>query len=104
MTDLSRVLAAFYDATHCDAGVWMRTSPDQSLPPTLFAGTARLPVPRELPDGPGENLVASDRGDLLVATVPGPRPVWLALGPATADIDLRKHMGFLLPVVTQYLH
>ncbi len=106
MSDLARVLTAFYDVTKCDAGVWMRTGSVVTAPPVLVAGTAGSVVPPSFPEiGSAEQMVPTERGELLVATVPGPRAVWLSVGPAaTPDIDLRKHLSFLLPVVAQYMH
>lgn len=104
MTELARVLAAFHDATHCEAGLWMQSSADGSAP-GLEAGTPHAPIPARFPTlAEGEQLVDGAQGKVLIAAVPGPRRAWLALGPCPdASVDLAGLMSFLLPVVTQYL-
>jgi sigma-B regulation protein RsbU (phosphoserine phosphatase) len=106
MSDLARVLAAFHDATKCEAGIWMQhgSSADTTLP-RLDAATANPPTPTRFPTvAEGEQLVKATRDQVLIAAVPGPRRAWLAIGPCPrADVDLRSFMSFLLPVVTQYL-
>ncbi|HEX3865437.1 MAG TPA: GAF domain-containing SpoIIE family protein phosphatase [Gemmatimonadaceae bacterium] len=106
MTDLAQVLGAFFDATRCDVGVWMRSeSASATATPVLVAGTRGAAAPASFPDvNAGERAVGSPRGELLVAAVPGPRIVWLVVGPSPSPgLDLRKQMGFLLPVVAQYM-
>jgi sigma-B regulation protein RsbU (phosphoserine phosphatase) len=104
MNELARVLAAFHDATECEAGLWMRPGPADA-PPALAAATRNVPVPAAFPSiSEGEQVVMSDAGDVLIAPVVGPRQAWLSLGPCPRpDTDLRSFMGFLLPVITQYL-
>ncbi|MEO7083329.1 MAG: GAF domain-containing SpoIIE family protein phosphatase [Gemmatimonadaceae bacterium] len=106
MNDLASVLSAFHDATGCHAAVWMRPgSADSIALPALFAGTSVPPVPSTFPQpSDGEQIVPSPSGDILVAPVSGPRAVWLSLGPINAATDPRNYMGFLLPVVAQYMH
>jgi phosphoserine phosphatase RsbU/P len=103
MSDLARVLEAFRDATKCEAGVWTEAARDAPL--HAEAATDHAPTISEFPpiaDGP--KAIATPKGDMLVAAVPGPRRAWLALGPCqTPGVDLRGYMNFLLPVVTQYL-
>jgi len=106
MSELARVLAAFFDATQCEAGVWIQSSPnDTPSIPRLEAATPNTPTPTRFPAvAEGEQLVSATRGEVLIAAVPGPRRAWLSLGPCPdAGIDLRGYMSFLLPVVTQYL-
>ena len=105
MSELASVLAAFYDATQCDAGVWMRLGATGAAP-TLEAGTANAPTPDRFPVlADGQQTVPSSKGEVVVAAVPGPRQAWVALGPCPRrDVDLGNFMKFLLPVVTQYLH
>jgi sigma-B regulation protein RsbU (phosphoserine phosphatase) len=104
MTELARVLAAFHDATQCEAGVWIHHGGAGSIP-TLDAATPNPPTPTRFPAaGEGEQLVPATRGDVLIAAVPGPRRVWLSLGPCPRpDVNLASFMGFLLPMITQYL-
>src|SRR3954468_1071511 len=104
MIELARVFASFHDATQCEAGLWLQTGPADA-PPVLVASTANAPIPAAFPSiNEGEQLVMSAAGDVLVGAVPGPRRAWLSLGPcARPEIDLRSFMGFLLPVITQYM-
>ncbi|MEP6493765.1 MAG: GAF domain-containing SpoIIE family protein phosphatase [bacterium] len=104
MNDLAQVLAAFHNATQCDAGVWVQLG-TSTAPPKLGASTANAPLPSRFPSlADGEQLVPSPRGDVLVGAVSGPRRAWLALGPCeTPAVDLGRFMRFLLPVVTQYM-
>jgi phosphoserine phosphatase RsbU/P len=104
MTELASVLAAFYNATQCEAGVWMRLGALDAAP-TLEAATANAPTPSRYPAPPeGVQMVAASDGDVLIAAVPGPRHAWVALGPCLrTDVQLQDFMNFLLPVVTQYL-
>jgi len=104
MNELASVLAAFYDATQCEAGVWMQLgSTDAS--PTLEAGTANAPTPERFPAlVDGQQSVPSSNGEVLIAAVPGPRHAWVALGPCPRpEVNLNDFLRFLLPVVTQYL-
>src|SRR5262249_33359755 len=104
MSDLARVLAAFHDATQCDAGVWLQPKTGDA-PPVLDASTEHAPALTDFPsatDGP--RTINTPSGDIIVAAVVGPRRAWLALGPChTPGVDLRGYMSFLLPVVAQYL-
>src|SRR5262249_668582 len=104
MSDLARVLAAFHDATQCDAGVWLQPKTGDA-PPVLDASTEHAPALTAFPsaaDGP--RTINTPSGDIIVAAVVGPRRAWLALGPCrTPGVELRGYMNFLLPVVAQYL-
>ena len=104
MNDLAQVLAAFFNATHCEAGVWTQTRPSDAAP-SRVAATTNAPEPSSFPPAvEGATTVPSSGGDVLIAGVPGPRRAWLALGPCPApDVGLTRFMEFLLPVVTQYL-
>ena len=104
MTELAGVLAAFHHATECEAGVWMQPNAGND-PPRAEALTQRAPMPAEFPPpSDGERMVRSDGEDILIAAVPGPRRAWLALGPCRRPgVELAGYMGFLLPVVAQYL-
>lgn len=103
MSDLGGVLAAFFDATRCEAGVW--TQPPAGGPVTAEATTEGAPVPSEFPTPTeGVRRVASPSGEIIIGPVPGPRRAWLALGPCPRpDFKLEDYMGFMLPVVSQYL-
>jgi sigma-B regulation protein RsbU (phosphoserine phosphatase) len=104
MTELDRVLAAFHDATQCEAGLWLQPG-SLDTAPARVASTANAPTPAAFPSiVEGEQVVMSSGGDVLIAAISGPRRAWLSLGPcARADVDLRGFMSFLLPVITQYL-
>jgi phosphoserine phosphatase RsbU/P len=101
MSDLTAVLTAFREATRCEAAVWtqhQRGTPapeDDPLRPPL----EQLPGLNEQP-----RTFESERGPLLVASVPGPRRAWLAVGPCPQEnFNLAEYLRFLLPVVAQYL-
>ena len=104
MSDLEGVLAAFHDATQCDAGVWLQPKTGEA-PPALDASTEHAPPVTSFPTaGDGLRTQSTPDGDVIVAAVPGPRRAWLALGPChTPGVDLHGYMSFLLPVVAQYL-
>src|SRR5207245_646819 len=94
----------FHDATDCEAGVWMQGNAHDDRP-APEAVTTKAPTPTEFPaPSDGERVIASSDGEILIAAVPGPRRAWLALGPCPRPgVELRGYMGFLLPVVAQYL-
>jgi sigma-B regulation protein RsbU (phosphoserine phosphatase) len=102
MSDLSRVLDAFQEATRCEAAVWLQSS---TGPPRAEARTKGAPPAlTPLPDStdPVDRLVDGKR--VRAAMVAGPRPAWLVVGPChSADSSLESLFGFLLPVVTQYI-
>jgi sigma-B regulation protein RsbU (phosphoserine phosphatase) len=104
MNDLVQVLAAFQTSTNCDAGVWTQTG-SLDAAPILDSGTPHAPRPERFPlTAEGLVSVASPAGALLMSAVPGPRRAWLALGPCPErEVELQGFIGFLLPVVTQYL-
>jgi sigma-B regulation protein RsbU (phosphoserine phosphatase) len=104
MNDLGQVLAAFQNATHCQAGVWTQLGANDGAP-SLDSATSDAPKPARFPPlSEGEVHVDSSAGKVLIAAVPGPRRAWLSLGPCSdRDVELKSFMGFLLPVVTQYL-
>jgi sigma-B regulation protein RsbU (phosphoserine phosphatase) len=104
MNELAQVLAAFFNATRCEAGVWIQPRPTDAVP-ALVASTPGAPVPTVFPPASeGERVAGSSAENVLVAGVPGPRKAWLALGPCPdPTIQLNQYMDFLLPVVTQYL-
>jgi phosphoserine phosphatase RsbU/P len=101
MTNVASVLEAFHAASRCHASVWSQAA-NGTL--TWEAATNRAPPPSVLPsmaDGPVP--IESAGGRALIAAVPGPRRVWLVVGPAPADVPLEQQIRFLLPVVTQFL-
>ncbi|MGI8498994.1 MAG: PP2C family protein-serine/threonine phosphatase [Gemmatimonadaceae bacterium] len=104
MIELHGVLSAFLESTGCGATVWVEhgatplrvdaTDVDHG-PLAQWTPTFRTGPPSEV-DSPG--------GRLLLATVPGPRRAWLAVGPCSVpDQPLDRFLRFLLPVVSQYL-
>ncbi len=103
MTDLTSVLAAFKDATRCDAAVWVERDP--AGPPVCEAATYRGP-PRERWPGPSEGAQTVDTpgGPALITAVPGPQRAWLIVGPSPSSrAALETHRRFLLPVVSHFL-
>ena len=105
MKDLGAVLASFTEATQCGAVVWTQ-------PPGGGALTAEVGVPASdppaivelIPSGPASVEVHTPNGSMLVASLPGPRRAWLALGPcANRATPSSGWLKFLLPVVTHYL-
>ncbi|HVZ76757.1 MAG TPA: GAF domain-containing SpoIIE family protein phosphatase [Gemmatimonadaceae bacterium] len=103
MNDLTAVLAAFRQATRCDAAVWVE--PRDDGPPVREASTYRAP-PLERWPGPSEAPVplSTPDGPILVSAVPGPRRAWLIVGPTPASrAALETHLHFLLPVVSHFL-
>jgi sigma-B regulation protein RsbU (phosphoserine phosphatase) len=102
MSDLAAVLSAFREATRCEAAVWTQ-SPRGTLP---VDATAAGPPPFETLPGLSDPAreVETERGSVLVASVPGPRRAWLAIGPCPEpNFNLANYLRFLLPVVAQYL-
>ena len=104
MSDLAEVLAAFQKATGCEAALWVQGSSANDAP-IADPRTPGAPKLTEFPSATDVPIdVSTERGSVVVATVPGPHRAWLALGPCHAPgVDLRTYMSFLLPVVTQYL-
>jgi phosphoserine phosphatase RsbU/P len=104
MSDLGTVLGAFYNATQCEAGVWMQSAASGAVP-ALDVSTPNPPTPTFFPPlADGVQLVGATRGEVLIAAVPGPRSAWIALGPCPdLTFDLHSYMSLLRPVVTQYL-
>jgi phosphoserine phosphatase RsbU/P len=102
MNDLGLVLEAFRDATQCEAAVWVQH--DHAGAPRLRAGTPGVPpLPADLPSA-GLHPIGGPEGQAWVAPVPGPRRAWLVVGPCLTDtVELDRYVGFLLPVVAQYL-
>src|ERR1043166_1299871 len=101
MSELSRVLDAFHQATRCAAGLWMEDG-DAARAEAATAGAPALTFFPAGTDGP--TRVESPLGVALVAAVPGPRRAWLVLGPCSAPgASLEGYMSFMLPVAAQYL-
>ena len=104
MSELAEVLAAFHEATACDAAVWRRDT--EGTPLKYVAGTARgdPPLDEWLPAGGGSRDEVTERGRLLIVPVGGPRPAWVVLGPCPIDRrELDKYLKFLRPVIAQFL-
>ncbi|HET7564705.1 MAG TPA: GAF domain-containing SpoIIE family protein phosphatase [Gemmatimonadaceae bacterium] len=104
MTELPGVLAAFLDATGCMVSVWAKDE-DGRAPVRLAAAPRDGPCDGAPPLRKGAPYrVDSPDGNILVAPIPGPRRVWIAVGPcADATDPLDRYLKFLLPVVSQYL-
>jgi len=105
MSELGEVLAAFHEATGCDASVWRRDGGIKG-PLRFIAGTRRAdpPPPELLPNLGVVRDEATERGRLVVVPIPGPRPAWLVLGPCPIERrEIDSYLKFLRPVVSQYL-
>ena len=104
MTDLTAVLTGFKNLVGYDAAVWTQGSGGSV---TWEAATNRPPPPARLPtNADGAVPLESPEGPSLIAAIPGPRRAWLTIGPApgsTSPEQLRAHLGFLLPIVSQFL-
>jgi sigma-B regulation protein RsbU (phosphoserine phosphatase) len=103
--ELSAVLAAFSEATQCGAVVWTQPSGGGALTAEVGAPPGDLPAIVELiPVGGAPVEVHTPNGNMLVASLPGPRRAWLALGPCANRVAPSSGwLKFLLPVVTHYL-
>jgi phosphoserine phosphatase RsbU/P len=104
MTDLGAVLMGFKNLLGYDTAVWTQGSGGNV---TWEAATNRPPPPSTLPTS-AEGVLALDSSDgpALIAAIPGPRRAWLTIGPAPASTtpdQLRTHLEFLLPIVSQFL-
>jgi sigma-B regulation protein RsbU (phosphoserine phosphatase) len=105
MSELGEVLAAFHEATGCDASVWRRDG-GAKAPLRFIAGTRRAdpPPPELLPPLGVVRDEATERGRLVVVPIAGPRPAWLVLGPCPIERrEIDSYLKFLRPVVAQYL-
>jgi len=105
MSELGEVLAAFHEATGCDASVWRRDGGVKG-PLRFIAGTRRAdpPPPELLPPLGVVRDEATERGRLVVVPIAGPRPAWLVLGPCPIERrEIDSYLKFLRPVVAQYL-
>ena len=104
MTDLTSVLTGFKSLVGYDAAVWTQGA---SGSVTWESATNRAPPPATLPTtSDGAVPLESPEGPSLIAAIPGPRRAWLVIGPApkpaTHD-QLRSHLQYLLPIVSQFL-
>ncbi|MDB4916421.1 MAG: protein phosphatase domain protein [Gemmatimonadetes bacterium] len=105
MSDLREVLAAFRDATECDAAVWRREGAPGS-PLKFVAGTAQRPAPPNewLPSIGDEHDQETALGRLIIIPLGGQRPAWIIVGPCPADrTEVDRYLKFVRPVVVQYL-
>ncbi len=104
MKEIGAVLAAFHEATGCEAALW-------SAPEGAAAAVVDFALPSgscapsldDLP-GPGDRMeVATPRGARLVSSIPGPGRAWLAVGPCVEEGRAPAlYLNLLLPVITQY--
>jgi sigma-B regulation protein RsbU (phosphoserine phosphatase) len=105
VSELGEVLAAFHEATGCDAAVWRRDDA-ASTSLKLVAGTAgaQRPEAQWLPEGDEAHDELSERGRMLVVPIGGPRTAWVALGPCRIERgELDRYLKFLRPVLAQFL-
>jgi sigma-B regulation protein RsbU (phosphoserine phosphatase) len=105
MSELGEVLRAYYEATGCDAAVWRRDGADET-PLKFISGTRHEAPPPEslLPPLGVIRDEPTERGRLVIVSVPGPRPAWLVLGPCPIERrEIDRYLKFLRPVVAQYL-
>ncbi len=105
MIELSEVLAAFHEATGCDAAVWRRGE-GAGATLKLVAGTkgALRPEPEWIPEDDQAHDEVSERGRMLVVPIGGPRSAWVALGPCLIErVELERYLKFLRPVLSQFL-
>ena len=74
MSELGDILAAFHEATACNAAVWRRDKDGGAL--SFIAGTARGDAPPDewLPASDAIRDEATERGRLLIVPVGGMRP------------------------------
>ena len=105
MKELGAVLASFSEATQCGAVVWTQPAGGGPLTAEVGAPPGDPPAIVELiPPGASSVEVHTPNGSMLVASLPGPRRAWLALGPCANRISPSSAwLKFLLPVVTHYL-
>ena len=105
MSDLSTVVEAFYQATHCEVAVWTQGSASARLQLEAAAGPAPPTTPPErLPAANEEPLEIGGTERVILASIPGPRRAWLALGPCSASsFELHTHLKYLVPVVGTFL-
>ncbi|HET9424993.1 MAG TPA: GAF domain-containing SpoIIE family protein phosphatase [Gemmatimonadaceae bacterium] len=102
MNELTGVLVAFRAATRCEAAVWLEA--EGTGLPRAEARTPGAPQLPSLPRGPDFKDLTIAGQQVRVTQVPGPRPVWLAVGPCDSPTaNLGSLFEFLLPVVTQYI-
>jgi sigma-B regulation protein RsbU (phosphoserine phosphatase) len=105
VNDLERVLAAFRDATGCEAALCVIRDGTGAI--SCDARTAGAVVPDlaalQSMGAAGQARVRVGGEDVLVAAVSGPRRAWLSVGPCASPTPAEQHMAFLLPVVSQYL-
>jgi len=103
--ELGAILAAFTDATQCAAVVWRQPQGGGPLAAEVGSPSGDVPAIVELiPPGGSPVEVHTPNGSMLVASLPGPRRAWLALGPCANRVaPASGWLKFLLPVVTHYL-
>jgi phosphoserine phosphatase RsbU/P len=105
MSGLREVLAAFRDATRCEAAVWVLANDGSTVLEACSPGAPEPLDEHQLPgphDAPAE--VNTPKGLVVVATLPGPRRAWVAVGPcAVESFAPLHHLAYLRPIATQFL-
>ncbi|MBC7790535.1 MAG: SpoIIE family protein phosphatase [Anaerolineae bacterium] len=104
MPRLNSVLAGFHDVTGCASTVFLREETGKlriyAMAPETATDTSWVPT---LGSGP-PTVVESPDGLVIIAVVPGPQRLWLAVGPCSrSTTSLDRFLHFLLPVVSQLL-
>ena len=101
MSDFQRLIQAFIQATGCDAVIWTRDG--ETGPLKVEAGQVSVAPPAVvelLPPGGAAAKVETDRGDIYVAAVAGPRRAWVGVGPCTEQkVDPARLIEFLAVLV-----
>lgn len=107
MSELGDVLTAFHEAARCDASVWRREGTGPSSLRFIAGSAAVAATPPDdslLRDDPATIEDVNADGRMVVVPVTGARQAWLVLGRCNIDpAEIDRYLGFLKPVVTQYL-
>jgi len=104
VSGIADVLSGFHTATGCDAAVWVADG-EAERPRVLASTRPGTPPPIAwLPSPSAAPLAWTTEGvPALVKGIPGPRPAWLMVGPAGKDGAAERHLGYLMPAVSQTL-
>lgn len=105
MSGLREVLGAFRDATRCEAAVWVLANDGSTVLEACSPG-APAPFDEHLLPGPHDPPAEMDaeQGLVVVASLPGPRRAWVAVGPcAVESFAPLHHLGYLRPIAAQFL-
>jgi len=96
VTELDSLLEAFRAASGCEVSLWSRENGiDHRVAGARHASPTAHPTSSE-----GAVEGNDGNGPWIVAAVPGPRSLWLKVGPGPREA-LRHQLNFLLPVVAQ---